>query len=670
MSDAVVRVEYRGAVGVLRLDRPPVNAIDRRLHHDLLAAAQEVAAGPARAVVLWGGDRAFAAGADIREMADLDPRAIREFGLTLHAAIEAIAALPVPVIAAVTGFALGAGCELALTADLRIIAENAVIGLPEITLGVIPGAGGTQRLARLLGASRAKELILTGRPVRGAEAVAIGLATEMVPAEQVFDRALELATRLAAGPTAALVAAKSAIDRGLDLDLAAGLALEGEKFAALFATADQKIGMASFLRDGPGKGGLHRPVTAPPRQGHPFTLDDVRFLRSESGLENLAAAAGLPLTAGSLLGDLGRLRRTAGERAAAVLETARLRRRGVEKFGAAAGSWLLTETALQQGTPAAVARLRAERLAAAGVSVHDLTCSVGADLATLATALRVCVGSDLDPVRVAMAHHNLIETGIAARVFVGDAVTRTSRGLLGYADPARRDATGRRRLGPSDLVPSVADLDRAHAARPPVLRMPPGIDYLELRRPGEVEIVSLDGDVREAVLWPAELAGPARRASVLRGRTLAESFTSDDAVEDDCGPADEYLVDPDGAVVRAGLVTAYAARHGLRRIDPHLAYLSGPAVPQGVRGFRVLDSAPLREATVAGWIRRDRVGAVEILQRGTPVVPDELRRRLRPALRGGRTTEQASLVIARIGDSPIAYWCRAERGGAPPAAGR
>jgi enoyl-CoA hydratase/carnithine racemase len=249
-----VRLEMDGAVGVIRLDRPPVNAINTVIHRELQQVAAQVAADPAiRAVVLYGGDRAFAAGADIKEMVDLNPSEIASLDGHLTDAVSAIARLPQPVIAAISGYALGGGFELALAADLRVVAENAVLGLPEITLGVIPGAGGTQRLPRLIGSSRAKELIFFGRPISGVEALAIGLATRAVPPERVFPEALQMARTLAAGATAALAAAKRAIDDGLNLSLTAGLDLESQRFAELFATEDQKIGMASFVQQGPGK---------------------------------------------------------------------------------------------------------------------------------------------------------------------------------------------------------------------------------------------------------------------------------------------------------------------------------------------------------------------------------------------------------------------------------
>jgi hypothetical protein len=390
-----------------------------------------------------------------------------------------------------------------------------------------------------------------------------------------------------------------------------------------------------------------------------FDLADVRFLTSPAGADALAAADRLALTDASLLADLGRMRTVAGDRAAAVVETVRLRRRAGGRLGPDAATWLFTDEALQQATPAPVARHRAARLA--GIGVHDLTCSVGADLAALA-GVGPAVGSDLDRVRVLMARHNLAAVGREPRVFVADARTRTTRGLLGYADPARRDGSGRR-ITSASTVPSIADLDVAHAHRPPVLRVPPGIDYEALARPGEVELVSLDGAAREAVLWPAELAGPARRATVLRTDGAGFEVTSDEP--DDVrvgGPYGAFLVDPDPAVVRAHLVRHYAARHGLWMLDPHLAYLTGSVLPVGVRGFRIVDQAPYRERTVAQWARRDGIGTLEIKQRGTPIVPDELRKRLRPAL-GGPTREAATLVVARIGRQPQAFWCRAV---APP----
>jgi len=389
-----------------------------------------------------------------------------------------------------------------------------------------------------------------------------------------------------------------------------------------------------------------------------FSLDDVAYLRSAAGVEALTAADALPLTESSLLRDLTAVRRTVGDHAAPVVETVRLRRRAAARLGPDASSWLFTDEALQQAPPRPVARHRAARLA--GLGVHDLTCSIGADLVALAGSNPVAVGSDLDQVRLAMARHNLTASGLPARLLAADALTRTTRGLLGYADPARRTSTGRR-ITSADTVPSIADLDAAHPQRPPVLRVPPGIDYDALARPGEVEIVSLDGVAREAVLWPAELASVERRATVLSTGGPPEEISSAEPDDAGVGPVDAWLVDPDSAIVRAHLVRHWAARHGMWLLDPHLAYLTGPDLPEHVRGFRVLDVAPFTERVVATWLRRDRIGTLEILQRGTPVVPDELRGRLRSAM-SKDTRTAATLVIARVGSGPVAYWCRAHPG--------
>ena len=167
--------------------------------------------------------------------------------------MTAVAAIPKPVVAAITGYALGGGLELALAADFRIAGEGARVGQPEIQLGIIPGAGGTQRLARLVGPARAKDLIFTGRMVKAAEAHAIGLVDQVVPDAEVYQAAVGMMKRYASGPALALRAAKQAIDSGLGVDLATGLEIERVQFAALFGTEDQRAGMRSFLENGPGK---------------------------------------------------------------------------------------------------------------------------------------------------------------------------------------------------------------------------------------------------------------------------------------------------------------------------------------------------------------------------------------------------------------------------------
>ncbi len=249
-----VRVEVAGRIATIRLDRPKMNALNARVQEEIAAAARQVSADDAvRAVVLYGGERVFAAGADIKEMAQLGYAEMAERTTALQASFNAVAAIPKPVVAAVTGYALGGGLELALCADFRVLGESAAVGQPEILLGIIPGAGGTQRLPRLIGPARAKDLIFTGRHVAAAEALAIGLADLVVPDAEVYQAARDLVARYATAPALALRAAKQAVDNGLQVDLATGLEIERLQFAALFATADQKAGMRSFMENGPGK---------------------------------------------------------------------------------------------------------------------------------------------------------------------------------------------------------------------------------------------------------------------------------------------------------------------------------------------------------------------------------------------------------------------------------
>jgi enoyl-CoA hydratase/carnithine racemase len=249
-----VRVERDGAVATIRLDRPPMNALNAQVQTEIAAAADEVADDPGvRAVILYGGEKVFAAGADIKEMADLGYAEMAGRSAKLQAAFTAVAKIGKPVVAAVTGYALGGGLELALCADFRVVAENAKLGQPEILLGIIPGAGGTQRLPRLVGPAKAKDMIYTGRFVAAPEALAIGLADRVAPDGGVYQTACEMAGRYAAGPALALRAAKQAVDTGLDLDLNDGLEVERLQFAALFATEDQTTGMRSFMEEGPGK---------------------------------------------------------------------------------------------------------------------------------------------------------------------------------------------------------------------------------------------------------------------------------------------------------------------------------------------------------------------------------------------------------------------------------
>ena len=250
-----VRLEIDGAVGVIRLDRPPVNAFNSAVQRQLLQVAGQVAENPAiRAVVLYGGERAFAAGADIKEMVDLNPGEIASLDGHLTDAVNAIARLPQPVIAAISGYALGGGFELALAADLRVVAENAVLGLPEITLGVIPGAGGTQRLPRLIGAEQGQ-----GTDLLRASVLAVSRPWRWVwpPGRYrrsgCFPKRCRWRGRWRPGRRRRWRRPSGRSTTGWTLSLHAGLELESQRFAELFATEDQKIGMTSFVQHGPGK---------------------------------------------------------------------------------------------------------------------------------------------------------------------------------------------------------------------------------------------------------------------------------------------------------------------------------------------------------------------------------------------------------------------------------
>ncbi|GAA3390840.1 enoyl-CoA hydratase/isomerase family protein [Cryptosporangium minutisporangium] len=254
MTGEFVTLDVAEGVGTIRLARPPMNAINGQVQDELRAVAGEAGRrDDVRAVVLYGGPKVFAAGADIKEFADTDYTGMVAKAEALTGAFTAVARIPKPVIAAVTGYALGGGCELALTADFRVCGDNAKLGQPEILLGIIPGAGGTQRLTRLVGPAKAKDLIYSGRFVDAAEALAIGLVDKVVAPDDVYTAAVEWASRFAKGPAYALRAAKAAIDNGLDGDLESGLRLESHLFAGLFATEDKRIGMESFLANGPGK---------------------------------------------------------------------------------------------------------------------------------------------------------------------------------------------------------------------------------------------------------------------------------------------------------------------------------------------------------------------------------------------------------------------------------
>ncbi|MGQ4614538.1 THUMP-like domain-containing protein [Nocardia sp. R7R-8] len=380
-----------------------------------------------------------------------------------------------------------------------------------------------------------------------------------------------------------------------------------------------------------------------------FTRDDVGYLDSATGRAALAEVDGLALTSASLLKDLEQVRRAHGDRAAALVETVRLRRRATAKL-ADAGEWLFTDDALQQATPTAVARHRAARLA--GRAVHDVTCSIGAELAALAPHCPAVLGSDLDDVRLAMAASNLSghRNVLLAKA---DALAPCSMGTVVIADPARR-ADGRRTHNPAELQPPLPDLLDTYRARDLAVKCAPGLDFDRLGWPGEVEVVSLDGSVREACLWSPGLTEPGvtRRATVLSSQAAGWTITDAEPDAIDERAPGQWIVDPDGSVVRAGLVRHYAAKHGLWQLDPRIAYLTGDTVPEGVRGFRVLDRMDFREKALRAELRRRDCGPLEILARGVDIDPDALRSRLKP-----RGSQPHTLVITRIGRTATVFLC-------------
>ncbi len=378
------------------------------------------------------------------------------------------------------------------------------------------------------------------------------------------------------------------------------------------------------------------------------------YLTSAAGAQALDQVAERHLSSASLVGDIAAVRAQFGERAAILVETVQLRRRAAAKFDDPSG-WLFTDEALQQATAGAVAAHRAGRLA--GLRVHDATCSIGSELAALRVSAADLVGSDIDPVRLAMAANNVPGVGLCR----ADALRPITRDTVVMLDPARRQG-GRRRFDPRAYAPALDDVFATYRDRDIVVKAAPGIDFDQVERmgfDGEIEVTSLGGAVREACLWSAGLArtGVRRRATLLdRGEEIT------DAEPDECAvaPAGRWIVDPDGAVVRAGLVRHYAARHGLWQLDPDIAYLSGDELPEGVRGFEVLEELGFHERRLRAALTARSVGAVEILVRGVDVDPDVLRTRLR--LRG---PERLAVVITRLGTGAAsratAYICRPSR---------
>lgn len=414
-----------------------------------------------------------------------------------------------------------------------------------------------------------------------------------------------------------------------------------------------------------------------------LSAEEVRALAADPGLA--AAAGDLELSDATLVSDVAHLRKEVGQLARAVVELERARR---SVRGKLPDGWLLDSESAQQATHMAVARLRARRLAAAvddGVApgVHDVTCSIGTEPAAL-TAAGVSgpvLGTDLDPARVAMARRNVPDALFA----VADALAPVTRGLIVVADPARR-AGGRRIPRPEDLLPPLPDLLDAWRGHELAVKCAPGLDYSGWA--GEAAVVSVDGGVKEVCLYTPGLAGRGgavtRSAAILRTRAAgagAGPELYDDTLPDDCGCGDagRYVIDPDGAVVRAGLVRHYAAAHGLRQLDERIAHLTGDAIPAGASGFEVLEQVPLKK--VGRALAARGCTSAEILVRGVGVNPDTLRKQWK--LRGNKngankggangsagTGGALGVVVTRIGASATAFVCGPRQWGPPaPEAG-
>ena len=246
---AFVTLERKGAVGVITMDRPEaLNALNDQVLRDLDAVLDQVEQDPEILVaIVTGAGRSFVAGADIGQMSTLTAVEAKAFGAYGNGVFLKLENLTKPTIAAVNGFALGGGCELSMACDIRLASEKAKFGQPEVGLGITPGFGGTQRLARIVGVSNAMELILTAKTIRADEAKALGLVSHVYPAEELMDRAMELANAIAANAQVAVRQSKAAIRRGLQTDMATGTAYETEAFGLCFSTEDQKDAMRAFV---------------------------------------------------------------------------------------------------------------------------------------------------------------------------------------------------------------------------------------------------------------------------------------------------------------------------------------------------------------------------------------------------------------------------------------
>ncbi|MEJ5919507.1 class I SAM-dependent methyltransferase [Corynebacterium sp. H78] len=416
-----------------------------------------------------------------------------------------------------------------------------------------------------------------------------------------------------------------------------------------------------------------------------LAVSDVRELVSHP--EYLERASELSLDDGSLLADLAILKTECGEVSRAVVEVVKARRGVAGKLP----QWwvhhaLLSSDAAQQSTPYAVAWLRAQRLAGHfgggpaelnAVGVHDVTCSIGTEVAALMETGLDVVGSDLDEARVLMARHNVPGATFA----VADALQPMAmpESLVGedkriiVADPARR-ASGRRLAKPEDLLPPLPDLVSAWEGHDMAIKCAPGLDFSEWD--GEVAVTSVDGGVKEACLYTPRLAldgltgGRARRSAWILKDVSADGVAAsitryDDTMDDDCGSgaAGRFIIDPDGAVVRAGLVRHFATKHGLWQLDERIAHVTGDALPAGVSGFEVLEQVSLKQVRKALAARG--CTSVEILVRGVDVNPDVLRKQWKLKSKGSSRNSQSSLavVITRIGKTATAFICDSRQWG-------
>ncbi|WP_449240323.1 enoyl-CoA hydratase-related protein [Desulfoscipio gibsoniae] len=250
MAYEVIQLTKENGVAVITLNRPPVNPLNSQMFRELALAADELQADASvkAIIVTGGGEKAFAAGADISEIADLTPVEVYSFNQISRTAFDKLESLDKPVIAAINGFALGGGCELALCCDFRLASDTAKFGLPEVGLGIIPGGGGTQRLPRLIGMAKAKELIFLNDIIDAAAAERLGLVNNVVPANLLMEEAQKLARKLSSKPAVAMSMAKSAINAGINMDLNSALIFETKSFVTAFTSEDRKEGLGAFMK--------------------------------------------------------------------------------------------------------------------------------------------------------------------------------------------------------------------------------------------------------------------------------------------------------------------------------------------------------------------------------------------------------------------------------------